>query len=189
MKAISYLFLFIFCPSAAWSQDQLVKDLDHDTVNDTVYLDRQATQIVCRLSTQPFKKIQSKNMDMVNETAGVRPTKNGFEFYNNWMRAGYGSQFRYDVKTKKLQLIGMSRYEFGNATNDGSGESSVNLLTHDYLGNWNYFDPQKEKLVKIPTIKAKMVLGKIFLDTFSDKTYFTYAEKCAALYEKNRGGH
>lgn len=56
----------------------------------------------------------------------------------------------------------MSRYEFGNATNEGSGESSVNLLTEDYIGNWNYFDHlannEEGELAKIPTIKTKMKL-------------------------------
>lgn len=184
MKSISCLLLAFFVHSLAFSQDQLVKDLDSDTIMDTVSIDRNASRIICKLSTQNFQKIQSKAIDILNETSGVRTTKSGFEFYNDWMRAGYGNQFRYDTKTKKMQLIGMSRYEFGNATNDGSGESSVNLLTNDYIGNWNYFDSKKEELVKIPTIKTKLALGKIYLDAFNDETYFTYAEKCAALYEK-----
>jgi hypothetical protein len=186
MKTISCLLLAFFVHSLAFSQDQLVKDLDNDTIKDTVYLDREASRLVCKLSTQNFTKIQSKAIDILNETSGVRATKSGFELYNDWMRAGYGNQFRYDVKTKKMQLIGMSRYEFGNAVNDGSGESSINLLTNDYIGNWNYFDATKEELVKIPTVKTKLALGKIYLDTFNDETYFTYAEKCAALYEKHK---
>lgn len=189
MRKSIILILTLFHYALVFGQDQLVEDLDNDRINDTVYVDREASRIVCRLSTQQFKKIQSKDIDVLNENAGVRATKNGFEFYNNWMRAGYSNQFRYEVKTKKMQLIGMSRYEFGNAMNDGSGESSINLLTNDYIGNWNYFDAKKEQLVKIPTIKTKMVLGKIYLDMFNDETYFNYAGKCAALYEKNRKLH
>jgi hypothetical protein len=60
------------------------------------------------------------------------------------------------------------------------------LLTYDYISNWNYFDATKEELVKIPTIKTKLALGNIYLDAFYDETYFTYAEKCAALYEKHK---
>jgi hypothetical protein len=80
----------------------------------------------------------------------------------------------------------MSRYEFGNAVQDGSGESSVNLLTGDYIGNWNYFDIVTDRLVKIPTIRKKMKFKPIILEDFSDDTYFNYAEKCAELYNRQK---
>ena len=188
-RTITFLLTFLLTlllSYTVWSQDKLVKDLDGDTINDTVYVDQATSKIICQLSTQHFKKLQSKALDMQHESAGVKATRSGFEYYNNFMRAGYANQFRYDAKTKQIQLIGMSRYEFGNAANDGSGESSVNLLTNDYIGNWNYFDHTKEELVKIPTIKTKMTFGKIYLHSFNDETYFTFAEKCAALYEKHK---
>lgn len=108
------------------------------------------------------------------------------------MRAGYKNQFRYNKKTKKIQLIGMSRFEFGNAANDGSGESSVNLLTNDYIGNWNVYDHlannENGELIKLPTIKTKMKFGIINLEDFGEETYFNFSEKCSTLYykEKNR---
>jgi len=83
---------------------------------------------------------------------------------------------------KKVQLIGMNRYESGNASNDGSGELSINLLTHDYIGNWNYFDQDKMKLVKIPAIKCKMPFKTVYLENFSEGIYTPYADKCAKLY-------
>ena len=184
-RNIIFLFTILLC-TQAYSQDELVKDLDQDTINDTAYVDHATSRLICKLSSQHFTPLQSKAIDILNESSGVRTTKSGFEFYNNWMRAGYANQFRYDAKTKKIQLIGMSRYEFGNATNDGSGESSVNLLTNDYIGNWNYFDNKKEELVKIPTIKTKMPFGKIYLEGFNDETYFAFAAKCTALYEKHK---
>ena len=76
----------------------------------------------------------------------------------------------------------MTRYEFGPATNDGSGESSVNLLTNSYIGDWNYYSDKKRKLIKIPTIKSKMVLPKVFLESFDDAVYFSYSEKCSELF-------
>ena len=84
----------------------------------------------------------------------------------------------------------MSRYEFGNAVNDGSGESSVNLLTGDYIGNWNYYDHlannEAGELVKIPTIKTKMKFKVIHLEDFGEDVYFDYGERCAALYYKQK---
>lgn len=101
----------------------------------------------------------------------VRPTKNGFEFSNNWMRAGYACQFRYNPTSKKIQLIGMSRYEFGPASNDGSGKSSVNLLTNDYIGNWNYWVDEPGELIPTKIIKQKMVFSTIYFDNFGDDVF------------------
>lgn len=168
----------------AFGQKKLIKDIDNDGKNDTVFIDAEKSTIVCNLSTLNYKSISSKPIEILNVTSGVIATKNGFEFFNDWMRAGYKNQFRYNSKTKKIQLIGMSRYEFGNAANDGSGESSVNLLTGDYIGNWNYYDMKKNSLIKIPTIKTKMKFKIVNIEDFSDETYFGYAEKCAELYHK-----
>ena len=182
----SLLLLFTFFQIMTYGQGKLLKDLDNDHVMDSVYVDSIKSTIVCRLSTHDFKRIESKPIEILNETSGIRDAKDGFYFYNDWMRAGYSNQFRYDAKTKKIWLIGMSRYEFGNVTNDGSGESSVNLLTNRYIGDWNYYDPEKEELISIPTIKAKMILEKTDLESFSENIYFTYAEKCAELYYKGQ---
>jgi hypothetical protein len=182
-KSILILILTVFT-NFTFGQDKFIKDIDNDGKDDTVYVDSKKSTIVCILSTLHYKSVSSKPIEILNEPSGIVKTKNGFEFFNDWMRAGYKNQFRYNPKTKKIQLIGMSRYEFGNAANDGSGESSVNLLTGDYIGDWNYYDMDKEKLIKIPTIKTKMKFKIINLEDFSDETYFKYAENCAELYHK-----
>ncbi len=182
------MFVLLLCTNYAFGQQKLVKDLDFDGVKDTVYVDSKTSEIVCRLSTTKFIKIKSKGIETSAEDAIIEATKNGFEFRSNWMRAGYANQFRYNKTLKKIQLIGMSRYEFGNAANDGSGESSVNLLTGDYIGNWNYFDHlannEKGELVKIPSIKTKMFFKQTFLEDFNDATYYTYSDRCSKLYEQ-----
>ena len=185
-RLIFILILVPFLHLKGYGQEKLVRDLDNDKVNDTVYVDVERSTIVCKLSGQQFKKMESMPIETLNPQAGVAATKNGFSFFNDWMRAGYKNQFRYDPKAKKMQLIGMSRYEFGNAANDGSGESSVNLLTNDYVGKWNYYDERKEELVSIPAIKTKMILKKTWLDSFNENTYFDYADKCADLYDKQK---
>lgn len=178
------LYLLLSAGPAVFAQDRLLLDLDKDGLKDTVRLDRELSVITYRLSTQQFRSISSKAIDILNETSGLRETHNGFAFYNDWMRAGYNNQFRFDAKIRRIQLIGMSRYEFGNAANDGSGKSSVNLLTGDYIGNWNYFDVTKDRLIALPEIRTKMPLPKTYLDTFGEETYFNYAEKCTALYHQ-----
>ena len=171
-------------------QEKLVKDLDHDGQMDTVSLFKKESTIFCQLSSQKFTKIHSLPIENLNDNAGISPTKNGFEFFNNWMRAGFKTQFRYNKDTKKIQLIGMGRYSYGGATHDGSGESSVNLLTYDYIGDWNYFNTSANKgegrLVKIPTIRTKLKFKTIYLETFSEATYIDYEDRCTKLYEKHR---
>ena len=185
MKKVFVTIFLISIQITASGQSKLWKDLDNDGIKDHVEIENSA--IVCRLSTQNFTRIVSKAIEHLNEQSGVNETKNGFEFFNNWMRSGFKSQFRYNPKTKKIELIGMSRYEFGNAANDGSGKSSINLLTGDYIGNWNYSDWESDnKLIKIPTIKTKMYFKTINLEKFGEDVYFDYTEKCAELYQKHK---
>lgn len=190
MKIYTLLLLIPFSFAQAKAQQKLVKDIDFDGKNDTVYVDTDESVIVCRLSTQQYKPIKSQPIEIMNLQSGVSSTKNGFEFENHWMRAGFHNQFRYDKKTKQVQLIGMSRYEFGPANNNGSGESGVNLLTGDYIGDWNYYDNlanhEKGTLVKIPSIKTKMWFNKTYLTGFSDKVYFDFSKRCAKLYYKRK---
>jgi hypothetical protein len=156
MKKTIAILTLIICANLSFGQNKLVKDIDHDGKNDTIFIDVKKSTIVCKLSILNYESVSSKPIEILNEPSGVIETKNGFAFFNDWMRAGYKNQFRYNSKTKKIQLIGMNRYAFGNAANDGSGESSVNLLTGDYIGNWNYYDMGKDSLIKIPTIRTKM---------------------------------
>jgi len=186
MKKLFYFLILINFSLLSFAQNRIVKDLDGDSKNDSVYLDYKKSKIICQLSTLKFNKIESKKVEMGEEHSRLETTKNGFKFCINWMRSGYDCQFRFDNKTHKIQLIGMSRYEDGPATLDGSGESSINLLKNSYIGNWNYFNPKKELLIKIPTIKTKMVLPKTFLDNFDENTYFIYAEKCSKLFEMQK---
>lgn len=186
MKKIIIILTYTIVTNFTFGQNKLVKDIDNDGKNDTIFIDVKKSTIVCKLSTLNYESVSSKPIKILNQSSGVIATKNGFEFFNDWMRAGYKNQFRYNSKTKKVQLIGMSRYEFGNAANDGSGESSVNLLTGDYIGNWNYYNLDKDSLIKIPTISSKMIFKTINLEDFSDETYFNYAEGCAELYHNHK---
>ncbi|PQL90543.1 hypothetical protein [Apibacter adventoris] len=83
---------------------ELIKDIDNDKIKDTIFISEEETRIICKLSSCNFKEIKSKKLDFLNENSGIIDTKNGFEFYNNWMRAGYKNQFRYNPKLKKYNL-------------------------------------------------------------------------------------
>lgn len=185
MKSLLLAAGLLLCIASSFGQEKLSKDLDGDKIADTVGFQEETSRIFCALSTQKFKRIYSQQLETLG-SSGVSATKSGFEFCTHAMRGGCCNQFRYDVKLQKIQLIGMSRYEFGNAANDGSGESSVNLLTSSYIGNWNYYSDAKKRLIKLPAIKTNMTFAKTYLEAFSDKIYFEYMDKCADLYQKQK---
>lgn len=185
-----FLTALIITSCMVSAQDKLKKDIDFDGIIDTVFMDYENATITCILSSKGGQKIESKFIELLEWQSQIKDAKNGFYFENHWKRAGYSAQFRYDKKSKKIRLIGMSRFEFGNAANDGSGESSINLLTGDYLGNWNYYDQRANnsegELTKMPPIKTKMYFDKIYLQDFEEGIYFDYADKCSALYYEHK---
>ncbi|MFF5380073.1 hypothetical protein [Pedobacter suwonensis] len=188
MKKLMIIAGILTLNLSTYAQKKLVKDIDLDGKMDTVYLDEHDHKITCRLSTQNFKKIKSKKIETAGDNTLIEPKKTGFEMNTNWMRSGYACQFRYEKNEKRIRLIGVSEYALGNATNDGSGEASINLLTGEYVGNWHYFDHlannEKGMLIKIPTIKAKMQFKKIYLEDFDEEQYHSISEKFRALVER-----
>lgn len=170
---------------------KIVKDLDGDLVKDTVYIDSDLDKIFCALSTNKFKKIGSRKIEILNFGNTLVRTKNGFEFWNDYGSSGFINEFRYNPRTKKIQLIKITRTaydfsytEYGDKVRDGSGKSSINLVTNKYTGN--FYDLFNGKLVKLPPIYAEMIIPQTNLETFSDAVYFDYEKRCRALYEKNK---
>ena len=186
MFAKKYLLFFLF-PTLIFAQEKILSaDFDGDKINDKVYLDSKIGAVVYQLSSQKFKKVSSDQFEDSGEIFFYK-AKNGFRVSLNQMRASNAYQFRFEKETGKMRLIGMERDEFGPANNDGSGESSVNLLTNTYIGEWNYWDNHKTELIKIPTIKKKMVLPKAYFDNLGN-AFSIYINKDTSYYlaEKKR---
>jgi len=186
---IILLFLLSFTTASAQEfnrNDTLKLDIDFDKRLDTVIFDKVNAIIVCKLSTQKFREVKSLELTFDERQSGIEKKGNGFTYSVPHMRAGYHCDFAYNKVLKKIQLIGMDRYEFGPANNDGSGESSVNLLTNNYIGVWNYYDLKSSRLIKMPAIKRKMVLPKTYLETFDDKIVQQYISWCVKLFEKEK---
>lgn len=189
MKKITFLvFAFLSVVVFGQSVPKLVKDLDGDLIKDTIRIDSDSKTLICLLSTQKFKKIQSGKIQRLNFGNMLVSTKKGFEFWNDFDRSGFQCVFEYDPKAKKMQLVKMRRVDdilrldFGEKA---KGKSSINLLTNEYLGD--FYKASGGKLQKIPTIKSKMVFPKTYLENFSDALCFDYEAQCLALYKKNGG--
>lgn len=178
------LLLLLLLP--CYAQSQVYKDLDNDGIADSVVFDYDYFRIICKLSSKKFKQVASKPIPELSSHTYISETKNGFELIVPYMRGGFSNQFQYDKSTKNIQLIGMSRYELGAGPGDGSGESSINLLTGNYTGNWNYFDYQADSLIRIPTIKQKMFFKSQSLQNYDGQLQSAYGNKCAALYEEHK---
>ncbi len=187
MKKVAFIF-FLNGSLAVFGQSvqKIVKDLDGDSVKDTVRIDNSSKTIICALSSQKFKRVESGKIQKLNFGNTLVQTKKGFEFWNDFDRSGFRCVFEYDPKAKKMQLVQMRRiddvlsYEYGDKA---KGKSTVNLITHQYTGD--FFKAVNRKLQKIPTIKTKMIFPKTYLETFSDAICFEYEEKCLALYKNH----
>jgi len=189
MKQPIFLIILTLVFTAVHAQefnpnDTLTLDMDADRKTDTIVFDRTRAIIVSRLSTQKFAASKSLELAFEEPLSGIRKTGNGFTYFVPHMRAGYHCEFAYNKSLKKIQLISMDRYEFGPANNNGSGESSINLLTGNYVGDWNYYDMENEELVKMPTIKRKIILPKAYLENFNDEIVYKYTNICAELFYK-----
>ncbi|WP_347218735.1 hypothetical protein [Chryseobacterium sp.] len=180
------LFLLIGLSGSVFGQTirEIVKDLDGDSIKDTIRIDSDSKTLIGFLSTQKFKKIESGVIWKLNFGNTLESTKKGFEFWNDFDRSGFRCMFEYDPKARKIRLVKMRRiddilsFDYGN---QAKGQSSVNLLTNEYVGN--FYTVTHKKLQKMPTIKAKMTFPVTYLETFSDTLCFEYERQCLALYK------
>lgn len=106
MKSLLQILILISSCNFIAAQNQLLKDIDFDSVKDSIFLDRKDSVIICKLSSKDFKVQKSKPIEYLNEiSSGLSETKNGFELNNNWMRSGYSAQFRFEKNEKRIRLI------------------------------------------------------------------------------------
>ncbi|MET6996722.1 hypothetical protein [Chitinophaga defluvii] len=190
---VKLLFLVILPIHTIFAQSvqKIVKDLDGDLKKDTIYIDSDLDKLFCILSTNKYKPVESLKIQILNFGNMLAPTKNGFEFWNDYGRSGFINEFKYNPKTKKVQLIRITRTDydisytdFGEKVRNGSGKSSINLLTNKYVGN--FYDVHNGKLRKLPTIYAEMIIPETNIEDFNDGLYFDYEKRCVALYEKRK---
>lgn len=154
-------------------------------------MDSDTKKLVCLLSIQHFKKMESQGIPSLNFGNTLVETKKGFEFWNDYGRSGFINEFLYNKVTNKMQLIKITRTDYdiswtkyGEKVKGGSGKSTINLLTNDYIGN--FYAVIDEKLIKLPLINAKIVFPETTIENFSDAIYFDFEKKCITLYEEQK---
>ncbi len=180
MKIVVCFSLLWLMSPLAYGQMRVIKDLDNDGRQDTVTYTPGSGVVICRLST----KNQPVKGDFIlppNGKERITETSNGLGITVNGMRWGYAARYRYEPTTKKMRLIGMRKYNFGPASGDGSGHCSVNLLTDDFIGKWNYFDIKSDSLYQLPAVKSELYLPKIYLSTSEVRAFGKFMDKADAL--------
>lgn len=187
MKYFSTILFLLFANTTfAQSTRKIVKDFDGDGKKDSVFIDSDKDILMLWLSTQKYKRVESKEITHLNFGNTLVATAKGFEFWNDYDRSGFISVFAYDKMAKKMRLVQMRRSDdkLGrDHPNEGLYESSVNLMTNKYVGIIR--TRIKGKVMKT-IINAELVFPKTYLETFSDLINFDYQAKCIALYNKNR---
>ena len=91
------------------------------------------------------------------------------DVHSKGMRGFTYYKFRWEAAAGDFRLIGYDTESFGNAANDGSGTSSVNLLTGAYEAAFNSWNEKRGKLIALPKVKRKIAVSrKIYLRTFDE---------------------
>lgn len=79
--------------------------------------------------------------------------------------------FRWDAAAKDFRLIGHDTESFGNAVHDGSGTSSLNLITGAFEASFNNYDEEREELTVLPKVRKKVVVNRrIYLQKFGEES-------------------
>ena len=78
-------------------------------------------------------------------------------------------KFRWEAQAKDFRLIGYDTESFGNAVHDGSGNSSLNMLTGDYEAEFNVWDEKTKDIKSLPKVSRKLKLERrIYLRQFGE---------------------
>lgn len=169
MKKLVGVLLVLVCAVRVFGQDALPQkvsfDFDGDKKADVFQI--KSGHLSYTLSSQKGKETQSQGVSYSDRT-WLELSKNVVVYQCAFNRGQNTFKFRYDPKLKQFKLIGYDNEQFGNAANDGSGRSSYNLLTGDYVANWNYFDNEKEVLVARPEVRKKLPLKTYLLKDFGE---------------------
>ena len=146
MKHIFLVALTTILSTTLFGQNQIQIDFENDGKMDNANLKKteEGYFIQYTLSTDG-KKHTTKIITMGGQENKLTVKKNVLIINSQFMRGENYFKFRYDKKQKKIILIGYDNNQYGNASNDGSGSSSYNLITGNYEANWYSFDENKNE--------------------------------------------
>lgn len=170
MKLKTTLF-FLLLTSKVLAQFDIAIDFDNDSIVDkaTMINIESGYKLTFSLSSQNNKNHTTETITLGGQKNTLSVSKNILILSSQFMRGENKFKFRYDSALKEVRLIGYDTKNYGNATNDGSGNSSYNLNIGVYEASWNRFDKKLKKLVPYPKIRKKLPMKTYLLQDFNDK--------------------
>lgn len=107
-------------------------------------------------------------------TSQLKLTKNIISLKHQGMRFDHELKYRYNKKLDNYVLIGSEHNDYGNATNDGSGNISTNYLAGVRLENLNEWNQEKEELIVLPEVKLKVSKTPIPLSRLNEENVLDF---------------
>jgi hypothetical protein len=162
--------------------------IDKDENPDSIYYNFQIKSIVCKLSSHDFNPIVIE-WDGDGDFYSIRVFDGGMECHASYMRYNRYEQYIYEEKSNRFRLTQIYTDSNGNAQNDGSGTTALDLRTNTFTADWNYWDEESDSLVSIPRVEVKMYNPPVYMDDSlwiddnrAEKLYELYKNKC--LYQR-----
>ena len=123
----------------------------------------------------PFKEL--------SKDASLEETKNGFKFDNNIGTTVFTSFFRYNKKENNIVLVALKRKIVSNDYSTENGESSFDTVSKEFVGKWNRLDQSTNKVIALPTLKAKIDLENVSLNNFNDNYLKKFEQQSLTFYK------
>ena len=107
-----------------------------------------------------------------NENPILKITTPVIRISHQSMRHDYEIKFRFEKKYNDYMLIGSELNNYGNATHDGAGNTSINFLTKTKIKKLLECDYEKEKLKELKPVVTKIEEDLISITQISDLTIY-----------------
>ncbi len=107
-----------------------------------------------------------------NENPSLKITTHILSISHQSMRHDYEIKFRFEKKYNDYMLIGSELNNYGNATHDGAGNTSINFLTKTKVKKTLEYDHEKEELKELKPVVTKIEEDLISITQISDLTIY-----------------
>ena len=95
----------------------------------------------------------------------------------------FTSFFRYNKKENNIELVALKRKIVSNDYSTENGESSFDTVSKEFVGKWNRLDQSTNKVIALPTLKAKIDLENVSLNNFNDNYLKKFEQQSLTFYK------
>lgn len=183
MRLIFFIALFFSMSLTTFAKGLVVKDFDGDGKFDKIAINFKTNKIDFFLSSSDYVKQNSLAFINLDQNTKIEETKKGFKLTNKIGDVLFTSYFRYNRKTKKMELFGIKRLMVSDDFTQENGESFYNATTKEYIAKWNSFDKTSNKVIALPIYRTNIDLEAISLNDFNDVFLNRFSQQSLPLYK------